>query len=228
MSVIADRFCVTSAALAEANDWGDGVDHLIRPGDAIALPADACEPVMRADTAATNRPATTRPASAATAAVAVAGPTTTVREGAVAGPTTTVNQYIEGYRFDGGVSVIPMLGDPELYEGDDTLCDDAYYGVMDFNRGLADVADLEADLSAIDVTPTADQRRYLQAWQEWKNQYLDGYQAVLDEISAADLSDAATIEPLLADPRYVEASDAAYVIVGPAESVYSSVVAACS
>jgi LysM repeat protein len=220
VSAIADRHCVTAAAVAEANGWSDGVDHLIQPGDAIIIPADACETAAPSDDDdVATRPATTRAANSAA----------TITTASVAsGPTTTVNQYIESYRFDGGVAGTPMLGDlGQVSEGDDP-CSAAYTALVEFNQGTAGVAELEAALTAVGVTPTADQLRNIQDWQEWKDTYLDGYQAVLDEITAAGLSDAATIEPLLAEPAYVEAMDAAAAIEGPAEGAFSSVVNACS
>jgi hypothetical protein len=221
VSAIADRYCVTAAALAEANGWGDGVDHLIQPGDSIIIPSDACEPAAQSvDDDVDTRPATTRAANSAS---------TITTSAVAAGPTTTVNRYIDGYRFDGGVAVTPMLGDiGQVDEGSyDDLCAAAYNSLMEFNQGLADVAELEAAMTALGITPTADQLRNVRDWQEWKDTYLDGYQAVLDEITAAGLSDAAIIEPLLAEPAYVEAMDAAAAIESPAEGVFSSVVNAC-
>jgi hypothetical protein len=164
-----------------------------------------------------TRPATTRSANSATATT-----TTTVD----AGPTTTVNRYLEGYRFDGGVAVTPVLGDAGTYKRDDP-CSVAYNALWAFNQGSAGVAELEAAVTAIGVAPTADQLRNVRDWQAWKDTYLDEYQAVLDEITAAGLGDAATIEPLLAEPAYVEAMDAAFAIESPAEGIFSSVVDTC-
>ncbi len=216
VSAIADRYCVSAAALAEANDWGDGVNHVIQPGDAIALPADSCEPSVGDDDDADDRsPATTRRPSAATTAPGAAG------------PTTTVNEYIESYRADGGVPLIPQLaGDPDLYENADPLCEEAYYEVMSFERGLSDVDDLVADMDAVGVTPTADQLRYMQDWQEWTDTYLDGYEAIVTGL--VDLGDEVAVEAVLADPAFVEASDAAAEIAWPAEGLYGTVVDACA
>ena len=39
---IAYSFCVTPAALAAANDWFDGADHVLSPDDVIGIPATGC------------------------------------------------------------------------------------------------------------------------------------------------------------------------------------------
>ena len=95
---------------------------------------------------------------------------------------------------------------------------------MSFEGGLSGLDDLLAELGAIGVTPTADQLRYLQDQQAWKDIYLEGYQSVLDDLAAVDMRaiDAAAVEALLAEPAYVEASDAEARIVFPAEGVLAA------
>ena len=73
LSTIGDAYGVTAQQIADANDWSDGIDHVIQPGQTIRLPAGA-----------QLRPGAT---NAATTAAAPQPPTTTA--GATAAPTTT-------------------------------------------------------------------------------------------------------------------------------------------
>lgn len=57
LSGIADRAAVGLDALVDANEWDDGIDHLIRPGDVIKLPDGATISTPASSDASTGTPA---------------------------------------------------------------------------------------------------------------------------------------------------------------------------
>ena len=62
---IAKKFCVTIDAVVAANAWADGINHVIHPGEVIAIPPGACS-------VSTAAPSTTKAAATTTAAGATA------------------------------------------------------------------------------------------------------------------------------------------------------------
>jgi len=53
---IADRYCSTPVEIAALNEWSDGLDHVIYPGDEILVPGPGCPIVTDAVTTTTVEP----------------------------------------------------------------------------------------------------------------------------------------------------------------------------
>lgn len=114
LSGIASSYGVSLDELVEANDWSDGANHAIFPGDEIRLPADAS--AVAATTPPTTRPTTAAPRPSTTTA---ARPTTPADE-----PDTVEYRPLDGYagpQFDRSDPVETPLPDGVYWAWDATV-----------------------------------------------------------------------------------------------------------
>lgn len=112
LSSIASRSGISLADLIAANGWADGTDHLIVPGDVIALPAgaSALSPRQPASDAAPAKTGSAAPASGTAAPSSPSGPS--CDEGSIASALDG-ETAIESFACDGvwaGANVLDFSG----------------------------------------------------------------------------------------------------------------------
>ena len=77
LSTIGDAYGVTARQIVDANDWSDGIAHVIQPGQTIRLPSGAAlRPDAATVTTTAPRPPTTTPAASASSTTVAAAITT--------------------------------------------------------------------------------------------------------------------------------------------------------
>ncbi|BAN01451.1 LysM peptidoglycan-binding domain-containing protein [Ilumatobacter coccineus] len=187
LSGIAERAGITLGDLVAANDWADGIDHLLQPGDVILLPQGA--------------------------AVAPAGSTveagvdsTSASAGDAAADTTYLDLFL-----DQGILYNPFSGD--AVGGDifyvEPECNAAVTNLSSFTaaRDGVDAASMLASLEAAAGDVPANFAGALAEWQGFIADHSATYAGPFLPVSRGQL-DEATLRTVLVDPAVVDMLDA--------------------
>ena len=199
LSDIANRAGVSLTDLVAANDWPDGVDHLIVPGDAINLP-QGITAVAAPEAAAESADSNTSDSGADSAAAQ-----TTNNAGSSADTT-----YLDLF-LDQGIVYNPFSGD--AVGGDinyaEPACNDAVAQVASFAAadGRSTASSVLASLQAAGGDVPANFALALDQWQSFTSNHVGTYGGPYRPVSRGQL-DETTLRQVLVDPAAVDMLDA--------------------
>lgn len=181
--LIAQEHCVTADDIVTVNDWSDGLDHPLFPGDSILLPADSCSngsstlPSMDGDTG--------EPVSKEDTLLQLADPVEQLRE--------------IRFAFDG-------LSGTNAGQFSDPDCVNAYAVGLDFELGIGSKAEVRAALTALGEPVPTYLTDYIEAWDKFLDAHGDDALRIL-ATNESQGEQAALADPALAEAAYALVND---------------------
>ena len=181
--LIAQEHCVTADDIVTENDWSDGLDHALFPGDSILLPSESC-----------SNDSTTLPSSGGDTGEPVSKEDTLAR---LADPVEQLREI--RFSFDG-------LSGTNAGQFSDPACVNAYAVGLDFELGVGSKAEVLAALTALGEPLPAYLTDYIEAWDKFLEAHGDDGLRIL-ATDEGQGEQAALADPALADVAYALVND---------------------